>query len=84
MHHHVFFLFSLNSGGRIDHAHHDSYVANALNETAAFSDAVQAALDLTSESDTLIVVTADHSHSVAINGYPYISSDILGKFDNFT
>ena len=71
----------MNAGGRIDHAHHATWTANALNETLAFADAVQAAVDLTDESDTLIVVTADHSHSIAMNGHPYISSDILGKLN---
>lgn len=66
-------------GGRIDHAHHDNYAANSLQETVALSDAVKAAVSLTDEADTLIVVSADHSHVFTINGYPYISNDILGK-----
>jgi len=68
----------LVEGGRIDHGHHDSYTAQVLRETVAFSDAVRVGAELTDESDTLIVVTADHSHAFAFNGYPYISNDILG------
>ncbi len=41
--------------------------------------AVQRAKDLTSEDDTLIVVTADHSHAFIQQGYPYLDSDILGR-----
>ena len=58
--HYYYFLFT--SGVRIDHAHHASRAKAALEETLAFDKAVQKALDLTSADDTLIVVTADHSH----------------------
>lgn len=35
----------------------------ALDETIEFSKAIEVALNLTSEQDTLIVVTADHGHA---------------------
>ena len=66
-------------GGRIDHAHHMGWVFKALNETVAMSDAVQRAVELTNPEDTLIVVTADHSHSFVFNGYQSIDNNILGK-----
>jgi alkaline phosphatase len=65
-------------GGRIDHAHHAGNAARALEDTVAFDDAIQTALDMTSREDTLIVVTADHSHSMTINGYPDRGNPILG------
>ncbi len=65
-------------GGRIDHAHHAGNAARALEDTVAFDDAVKAALDLTDKEDTLIVVTADHSHSLSIQGYPKRNNPILG------
>ncbi|KAJ0177517.1 hypothetical protein K1T71_007526 [Dendrolimus kikuchii] len=71
-----FFLFV--EGGRIDHAHHDNWVEHALDETIELSKAVTRALELLPEEDTLIVVTADHGHVMAFNGYSERGSDILG------
>lgn len=65
-------------GGRIDHAHHDTKARRALAETLQFDEAVKLARQMTSEEDTLIVVTADHSHVMAIQGYPVRGKDILG------
>jgi alkaline phosphatase len=69
-------------GGRIDHAHHAGNAARALEDTVAFNAAVQKALDLTDRNDTLIVVTADHSHSFTISGYPKRGNPILGVVVN--
>ncbi len=66
-------------GGRIDHGHHAGNAFRALNETVAFSDAVRAARALASERDTLILVTADHAHTLHSVGYPRRGNPILGK-----
>jgi len=71
--------FLMVEGGRVDHAHHAGNASRALSDTVALSDAVRAARSLTSEDDTLIVVTADHSHVFTIAGYPDRGNDILGK-----
>lgn len=71
--------FLMVEGGRIDHAHHAGNAYRALDETIAFSDAVRAATEATSESDTLIIVTADHSHTLTFVGYPTRGNPILGK-----
>ena len=65
-------------GGRIDHGHHDNYARLALAESAEFEKTISLVVEET-DSDTLIIVTADHSHSMTINGYGQRGNDILGK-----
>ena len=69
----------LVEGARIDHANHSGNAYRALDETASLSRAVQAAIDMTSADDTLIMVTADHSHVLNFAGYPRRGNPILGK-----
>ncbi|WP_394229177.1 alkaline phosphatase [Shewanella colwelliana] len=64
--------------GRIDHAHHAGNAARALHDTIALSEAVRVAMEKTSASDTLLMVTADHSHVFTIAGYPTRGNPILG------
>jgi alkaline phosphatase len=66
-------------GGRIDHGHHDNIAARALQETLTFEAAVSVAMTMTSQEDTLLVVTADHSHVFNIGGHPSRGNPILGK-----
>lgn len=70
--------YMMVEGGRIDHAHHAGNAYRALTDAIAFSDAVRAAVKLTDAKDTLILVTADHSHTFIINGYPARGNPILG------
>jgi alkaline phosphatase len=65
-------------GGRIDHAHHATNAKRALEDTLEFDTAVKAALDATSREDTLIIVTADHSHTLTFAGYAKRDTPILG------
>lgn len=65
-------------GGRIDHGHHRTQAQRALDETVELHKAVQMARQRTSEEDTLIVVTSDHSHTMAMSGYSSRGNDILG------
>lgn len=71
-----YFLFI--EGGRIDHGHHATWAKKAMDETVEFSKAIQKALDMTSEEDTLIVVTSDHAHTMSVAGYPDRGNSILG------
>lgn len=68
----------LVEGGRIDHAHHLGNAHRALTDTIAMSDAVQAAVDASGD-DTLILVTADHAHTLSFVGYPARGNPITGK-----
>jgi alkaline phosphatase len=65
--------------GRIDQAHHLGNAYRALVDTIELSNAVRAALAATDPRDTLVVVTADHSHVLTIAGYPHRGNDVLGK-----
>ena len=69
----------LVEGARIDHANHAGNAYRALSDTVALSDAVRAAAQATDEKDTLIIVTADHSHTLNFVGYPARGNPILGK-----
>jgi alkaline phosphatase len=71
--------FLMVEGGRIDHGHHAGNAFRALNETIEFAHAVEVANTMTSVDDTLILVTADHSHTLTFVGYPARDNPILGK-----
>lgn len=80
--------FLMVEGGRIDHALHGTNAKRALVDTIAFDDAVKAALDKAKLTDptlanTLIVVTADHDHTLAINGYGKRGNPILDINRNY-
>lgn len=65
-------------GGRIDHAHHENLAQHALEETVEFSEAIRAAMQVTDVQDTLMVVTADHAHTMTISGYSQRGQSIVG------
>ena len=75
------FLLVVESG-RIDHGHHAGSAFTALNDTIELSRAVQSAVDGTKAEETLIIVTADHSHVFTMAGYPKRGNPILGKVVN--
>ena len=70
--------FLVVEGGRIDHAHHATNAYRALIDTIAFADAVAAAVSLVDPAETLLLVTADHSHVLTIAGYSTRGNPILG------
>ncbi|KAM9831449.1 alkaline phosphatase-like [Neosynchiropus ocellatus] len=72
-----FFLF-VEDKGRIDHAHHGSKAKKAMYETVEFDRAIGRAAELTSELDTLTVVTADHSHVFAFGGNSPRGNSVTG------
>ena len=40
-----------------------------MDETAALDLAVETAFNMTNPADTLIIVTSDHGHTMAMGGY---------------
>ncbi|WP_444995457.1 alkaline phosphatase [Aliikangiella sp. IMCC44359] len=72
-------FFLMVESGRIDHGHHAGSAYNALTDTIEFSKAVKKAYEMTDPDNTLIIVTADHSHVLTIAGYPKRGNPILGK-----
>ena len=73
--------FLMIEGGRIDHAYHAGNAFRALSETIALSKAVhaiQSALSEEEKEDTLILVTADHSHTFTIAGIPLVETPSSG------
>ncbi len=65
-------------GGRIDHAHHMGNAYRALHDTQEFDLAIRQALSMVDLDETLVLVTADHSHVFTIAGYPPRGNPILG------
>ncbi len=75
-------FFLMVEGGKIDHALHDTNARNAMTETVAFDEAIQTAVERMRALDpglenTLIVVTADHDHTMVLNGYPKRGNPVL-------
>lgn len=71
--------FLMVESGRIDHGHHAGSAYTALTDTIEMARAVKAAIDTVDMENTLIMVTADHSHVFTIAGYPKRGNPILGK-----
>lgn len=74
--------FLMVEAGRIDHGHHAGNAYRALSDTVALSDAVKKALEKVDLKDTLVIVTADHSHTMTMAGYPARGNPVLGKVVN--
>ncbi|XP_034490902.1 alkaline phosphatase, tissue-nonspecific isozyme [Drosophila innubila] len=70
--------FMFIEGGRIDHGHHETRAGYALDEMLEFDAAIETAVRLTDAHETLIVVTADHSHTLSMAGYANRGTSILG------
>ena len=71
-------FFLLIEAGRIDHGHHAGNAYRAITDTVELSKAVSIALNMVDLSETLIIVTSDHSHTLTISGYQARGNPILG------
>ncbi|MGY3967595.1 alkaline phosphatase [Aeromonas enteropelogenes] len=74
--------FLMVEGGRIDHALHGTNAKRALTDAVALDEAVKTALGKVDLNDTLIVVTADHDHTMTINGYAAKGNPVLDLVKN--
>ncbi|MCP5179493.1 MAG: alkaline phosphatase [Pseudomonadales bacterium] len=72
-------FFLLVEGGRIDHGHHAGNAYRALHDVVAFNAAVAVAAEAIDARRGLVLVTADHSHTLTMAGYPPRGNPILGK-----
>ncbi|MBC7514447.1 MAG: alkaline phosphatase [Herminiimonas sp.] len=89
-------FFLMVEGGRIDQALHPTLARKALQDAKAFDDAIKATIAKVKlfdpeMKDTLIVVTADHDHTMVMNGYAArtgkttdTNPGILGLMRSFT
>ena len=66
---------------RIDSAHDETQANRALSETVALDTAVEKTLEAMGDAleETLIIVTADHSNTMTLSGYPDRAADIAGE-----
>ena len=49
-----------------------------MHETMAMDLAIETAFNMTNPKDTLIIVTADHGHTMSMAGYQLRGADIRG------
>ena len=61
-------FFLMVEGGKIDIGHHETWANIVLDETIAFDEAVETAFSMTNKKETLIIVTADHGHTMSFAG----------------
>lgn len=71
-------FFLLVESGRIDHGHHGTTARLAIDEMIEFDKAIRAATEMVDLEETLIIVSADHSHVFTYAGYPNRGNDIFG------
>jgi alkaline phosphatase len=74
--------FLLVESASIDKWHHANNAYRALTDVDELSKAVQAAMDRTDPADTLIIVTADHSHGLVISAGSSREEPITGLVRN--
>lgn len=72
-------FFLVVEAGRIDHGHHAGNAYRALHDVLALDAAVATANAALNPRRSLVLVTADHSHTLTFSGYPPRGNPILGK-----
>lgn len=76
------------AGSKIDSAHHENKPGRVLREIVEFDKAVKKGDEMTDDTDTLLVVSADHSHTLGFSGYnvrgtPILRNSIIPADDGF-
>jgi alkaline phosphatase len=71
-------FFLMVEGGRIDHALHADNGYRAVTDMLEFDRAIAEALRLVSK-ETLIIVTADHDHTMVLSGAPGPNADVFSQ-----
>lgn len=51
-----------------------------MEDTLAFDRAVAKAMEMVDVEDTLVVVSADHSHTFTVSGYASFEESIMGRW----
>ena len=69
----------LVESGRIDHAHHENLAHLAIDDFVEFDQTIESTIKQLDLKETLVIVTADHSHSMSFIGYDARNTSI---FDN--
>ena len=74
-------FFLMVEEGLIDYAHHDTMANKAMSEAAALDETIEHFMTLMGEEmeDTLMVVTADHGHTMSFGGDVSRGSNIMGE-----
>lgn len=70
--------FLVIEGGRLDQAHHAGWGNIALTEYKMFEQSIAKALEMVDLDETMIVVTADHSHTFTMSGETQRGNPISG------
>jgi len=71
-------FFLIVESGMIKHAHQQSNAHRALTEFVELDKAIGIAKSMTSESDTLIIATGDHSQTFNFGGYAGRGNSVFG------
>ena len=71
--------FLMVEGAKIDMAHHGNWAMRALNQTVSLDKAIESALSMVDVKETLVIVTADHSHGFSFSGHADRGSDVTGN-----
>ncbi|XP_014678002.1 PREDICTED: alkaline phosphatase, tissue-nonspecific isozyme-like [Priapulus caudatus] len=77
-----YYLFVENNN--VDKGHHSGRAFAASTEVTVLEEAVQTATAMTDADDTLLVVTADHSHSMLVAGYPKRGNPMFEKANDMS